>query len=58
MTIQTVAGPNPTPAAANLKGEWKLVGVSGGIAGINDNFPDGQLTSKINHAKQHRDRQQ
>ena len=38
-----------TPA---LHGEWKLVHVMGGIAGVDDTFPEGTITWKFNTSSQ------
>lgn len=38
-----------TPTAA-FDGEWKLINVSGGFAGVNDNFPAGQIKWTVNSA--------
>lgn len=34
--------------APSINGTWKLVNVSGGIAGTNDDFADGLITWKFN----------
>jgi hypothetical protein len=42
---------NDEPAAIpTLAGQWKLVTVTGGFVGVNDNFPAGQITWNIDTA--------
>jgi len=41
---------NQETAAPTLAGQWKLVNVTGGFVGVNDNFPAGQITWNIDTA--------
>jgi hypothetical protein len=36
------------PGNPNIQGNWKLVNVSGSIAGTSDDFPEGMITWKFN----------
>jgi hypothetical protein len=40
------------PGNPNLEGQWKLVNVSGSIAGTSDDFPEGMITWKFNGISQ------
>jgi hypothetical protein len=42
----------PLPTNQSLEGEWKLVNVRGGIAGVNDTFADGTILWKFNGISQ------
>ena len=42
----------PQTTNENFEGEWKLVNVSGGIMGVNDTFPEGMITWKVNGISQ------
>jgi len=47
MTLSSCNDNDETPAPT-IAGQWKLVNVTGGFVGVNDNFPAGQITWNIN----------
>jgi hypothetical protein len=48
LLLQSCCNNNEESPTPTLAGKWKLINVSGGFVGVNDNFPPGQITWDIN----------